>query len=258
MSADNSSKNRSTHPPFPEPGSLIKDRYFCLGRLGKGTFCAIHKCVDLSYTHRAKLMAESSGDTTTKNEESSKNNKQRIVAAKVELANFVDSGVIDGEASVLKFLDASLPSGMVPTFVDYVRQPPSPSLNDDVTTTTTPTPEGNEEKGGGSLQDGGLSAIIMEYLPGEDMHLLRDRHCQSLLEKASSSSAAAGDNNIDAPSAIAGEKAPRRLAVEDAVYLVADVMLPLLKAMHEVGMVHRDVKPSVSFIYKYAHIFIIV
>ena len=134
---------------------------------------------------------------------------------------------------------------MVPTFVDYVRQPPSPSLNDDVaTTTTTPTPEsGSEEKkGGGTLQDGGLSAIIMEYLPGEDMHLLRDRHCQSLLEKASA------DNNIipTTPSAVAGEKAPRRLAVEDAVYLVADVMLPLLKAMHEVGMVHRDVKPSVS------------
>ena len=33
--------NRSTHPPFPEPGSIIKDRYFCLGRLGKGTFCAV-------------------------------------------------------------------------------------------------------------------------------------------------------------------------------------------------------------------------
>ena len=74
----------------------------------------------------------------------------------------------------------------------------------------------------------------MEYLPGEDMHLLRDRHCQIIKETEKA------ENN--------GEKIPRRVSVEDAVYLVADVMLPLLKAMHEVGMVHRDVKPSVSLL----------
>ena len=148
--------------------------------------------------------------------------KQRIVAAKVELANFVDSGVIDGEASVLKFLDASLPVGMVPTFVDYVRQPAA-----SIAATATAATAGTAEKGS---TDGGLSAIVMECLPGEDMHLLRDRHCQSLVEKADG----------------VAEKAQRRLSVEDAVYLVADVMLPLLKAMHQVGMVHRDVKPSVS------------
>ncbi|KAL7535927.1 hypothetical protein ACHAXR_010875 [Thalassiosira sp. AJA248-18] len=218
--------NRSAHPPFPEPGSVIgpDGRYFCIGRLGKGTFCAIHKCVDLSYSHT--LMADGDADDDAGKKHANK--RQRIVAAKVELANFVDSGVIDGEASVLKFLDASLPTGMVPTFVDYVRQPPAPpniAAPAGAATTTT-------EKG---TADGGLSAIIMECLPGEDMHLLRDRHCQAIAEKGD-----AGGNNAP-PSR---EKAPRRLSVEDAVYLVADVMLPLLKAMHEVGMVHRDVKPS--------------
>ena len=43
-----------------------------------------------------------------------------------------------------------------------------------------------------------------------------------------------------------GEGILHRLSLEDSVYLVVDVMLPLLKATHEVEMVHRDVKPSVS------------
>ncbi len=137
---------------------------------------------------------------------------------------------------MLRFLDASLPTGMVPTFVDYVRQPgniASQSNNNssvDLSTaaasaqaTTASAPQAPEA--------GGISAIIMEYLPGEDMHLLRDRHCQIIKETEKAD----------------GEKIPRRVSVEDAVYLVADVMLPLLKAMHEVGMVHRDVKPSVSY-----------
>ena len=124
---------------------------------------------------------------------------------------------------------------MVPTFVDYVRQAP-PSTDIETTEGDNKTAESSskQESKGGS--DGGLSAIIMEYLPGEDMHLLRDRHCQSLVDRGDDKDAGLGP----------GEKAPRRLSIEDAVYLVADVMLPLLKAMHEVGMVHRDVKPSVS------------
>eukprot|EP00536_Pseudo-nitzschia_multiseries_P002533 jgi/Psemu1/183719/e_gw1.34.40.1 len=36
----------------------------------------------------------------------------------------------------------------------------------------------------------------------------------------------------------------RRIAVNDAVYLTAYVMLPLLRKMHSVGIIHRDVKPS--------------
>lgn len=199
---------KTTHPPFPEIGSTISSKYFCLGRLGKGTFCSIHKCIDLSFAHRP------SGENT--NEEKS-GEKQRIVAAKAELATFLDSGVIDGEAAVLKFLHVALPPGSVPTFVDYVR--PSPQ-----------SPSG----AGGSSSGEGVSAIIMEYLPGEDMHLLRDRHCSALESKDKS----------DKPGST-----PRRVSVEDAIYLVADVMLPLLKRMHSVGIVHRDVKPSVSHIY---------
>ena len=242
------SPHRSTHPPFPEPGSVVgpDDAYFCLGRLGKGTFCAIHKCIDLSFAHSHSLKT--------------RKRKNRIVAAKVELANFVDSGVIDGEASVLRFLDSALPSGMVPTFVDYVRHhgtsslvdttnnniaiaPPPPimsssSLAGMVATPMTPgVPSLGGGGGGGGTSDGGLSAIIMECLPGEDMHLLRDRHCQEAL---------GGADGSGTTLSLLGGRIPRRLSVEDAVYLVADVMLPLLKAMHDVGIVHRDVKPSVS------------
>lgn len=230
------SPHRSTHPTFPEPGSVVgpDDAYFCLGRLGKGTFCAIHKCVDMSFAH-------------------SHQKRNRIVAAKVELANFIDSGVIDGEASVLRFLDSALSIGMVPTFVDYVRHQGTSLANDNnvvvvppvmssssLAGMATPMTPGVPSSGGGTT-DGGLSAIIMECLPGEDMHLLRDRHCQ---ETAAEAAALGGDGNGTTLSV--GGRVPRRLSVEDAVYLVVDVMLPLLKAMHEVGIVHRDVKPSVS------------
>ena len=220
----------SSRPPFPEAGSSIGPygRFFCLGRLGKGTFCSIHKCVDLASSHaleddrdRGAIIAggkPGGGDGGLDDDDSSMEEgeivpPQRIVAAKAELADFVDSGVIDGEASVLRFLDAALPGGMVPLYVDHVRE--------------TGGTGGGEGDGIGSSGAGRVtSAIIMEYLPGEDMHLLRDRHCAALAED--------------------GEKSNRRVSVEDAVYLATDVMLPLLKAMHEVGMVHRDVKPSVS------------
>ena len=232
--------NSSLTPPFPDAGSTIgpDNQYFCLGRLGKGTFCSIHKCVDLSYSHF--------GGGATAADAKKSPPKQRVVAAKAELASFLDSGVIDGEASVLRFLDVSLPTGMVPTYVDYVRQPSlSPQSNNtsgvdllasvaaaSTPATATSAPQVAEARG--------ISAkiLLMEYLPGEDMHLLRDRHCQVIKETEKA------ENN--------GEKIPRRVSVEDAVYLVADVMLPLLKAMHEVGIVHRDVKPSVSC---YCHIF---
>ena len=115
----------------------------------------------------------------------------------------------------------ALPPGSVPTFVDYVR--PSPSSVPVNSNTAT----GGSD--GGAAAAVGVSAIIMEYLPGEDMHLLRDRHCMSLENEKSENNRGGGGGT------------PRRVSVEDAVYLVADVMLPLLKGMHGVGIVHRSV-----------------
>lgn len=212
-------KSTTTRPPFPEIGSTVSSRYFCLGRLGKGTFCSIHKCIDLSHAHNNNRTPTIDNNDETTLCIADDETRERIVAAKAELATFLDSGVIDGEASVLKFLHVALSPGSVPTFVDYVRPPPSsvPVVN------TT----GNGVDGAAAV---GVSAIIMEYLPGEDMHLLRDRHCMSLENEKSANARGAS-----------GGGTPRRVSVEDAVYLVADVMLPLLKGMHGVGIVHRSV-----------------
>mmetsp|Transcript_17487 Transcript_17487/g.33374 ORF Transcript_17487/g.33374 Transcript_17487/m.33374 type:complete len:852 (-) Transcript_17487:68-2623(-) len=237
--------SRSAHAPFPEAGSVIgpDGRYFCLGKLGKGTFCSIHKCVDLSYSHTIGQDLHLRQQQNGEGPESGRR-RQRIVAAKAELANFVDSGVIDGEAAVLKFLDFSLPPGMVPTYVDYVRQPATSTESASLLATGGSAAnllgmgEASNVEKASNVANGGISAIIMEYLPGEDMHLLRDRHCQSI---AATAKAIGGGTSAGGSSS---SSIPRRVSVEDAVYLVADVMLPLLKAMHEVGMVHRDVKPS--------------
>ena len=95
-------------------------------------------------------------------------------------------GVLEGEATILRHL-ATHCAGAVPDYLDYVKE------------------------------DGNICAIIMEFLTGEDMHMLRDK---------------------------ASANQDRRLHVNDAVYLTADVMLPLLKKMHDCGVIHRDVKPS--------------
>ena len=64
------SRYRSARPPFPEPGSSLgnDDNYFCLGRLGKGTFCSIHKCVDLSHSHSPSRSRKGDNDNGKRNE----------------------------------------------------------------------------------------------------------------------------------------------------------------------------------------------
>ena len=194
-------------PPFPEPGSTVgrDGRYICLGRLGAGTFCEISRCIDLSYFH-------SSTSTTPSNtspagagrSEKTKNPNLRIVAAKVELTDFKNSGVLDGEATILKHLSNNMPPHFIPTFLDYIK-----------------TSNNNVQKE--------VSTIIMEYLAGEDMNKLRDRNAQYLAAERRDM------HNL---------QIYRRLSIRDSVYLCKDVFLPLLQSMHDSGAIHRDVKPS--------------
>lgn len=202
-SASNSNSNNSrvqygapipveTAGTFPQAGSILGP-YFCLGTLGKGTFSSIHHCINLDYGHRSDTDIDTDIVSSNKNGKKNANNsgKCRMAAAKVELSTFVNSGVLLGEALVLHFLDEALPRGTVPVYL-------------------------------GHYTAGEAAAIVMEYLPGEDMHQLRE------------------NRNSLSPTG----RAPRRLTIDDAVYLTADVMLPLLEQMHKVGIVHRDVKPS--------------
>ena len=290
-------------PPFPEPGStlgavLVDDggpldmaelaaastnevgRYFTLGRLGRGTFCSIHKCVNLGYHHTQAPLGDDNGDGKSEGDSSKKTNEnQRIVAAKVELSSFANSGVLDGEAGVLRHLARSMPSETIPAYFGYVKDldeaaaaaaaasadgalgtdsnaaaaaAVSAVAGSPVPPTGAATPRGGAPGGpGGGLVNpspGLTSAIIMEYLPGEDMHRLRDRHCNvqsaSALARAKRIAQKLQKKDKDASITLPGPNATRRLCPEDAVYLTADVVLPLIKAMHAVGCIHRDVKPS--------------
>lgn len=166
---------------FPNAGSQLGP-YFFFQTIGKGTFSSIHKCVNLDYFH-------SQQDGIVR--------QPRVAVAKIELANFVQSGVLEAEATVLDYLSNTLPAGSVPKYMGHFRS-------------VVPDPSGGKDKV--------YAAIVMEYLHGQDMHVLRERVMM-------------GSHS-------------RRMAVPDAVFLTADVMLPLLKQMHMAGIVHRDVKPS--------------
>jgi len=189
----------------------------------------------------------------TTNEASVEKSKKalRLVAAKVEIGEFKNSGVLGGEASILHFLDDVLPSHTVPTYMGHYVSTNRDSNNKNVT-----------------------SAIVMEYLTGQDMHKIREwstRMQQKLQQEQEEQrqqqqneedpqfspqhdfNSNSNDNNrtdIERNSSSGSTRffsAPRprrRIAVNDAVYLTAHVMLPLLRKMHSVGIIHRDVKPS--------------
>lgn len=209
---------------FPNAGSVLGP-YFCLGQLGKGTFSSIHKCINMQYYHHDPFhntnnntknnnkasplpldADESSSKGTTAATSSS---RRRIAAAKVELGSFQQSGVLEAEATVLDFLHRHVPSGTVPVYMGHFRS----------------------EK---------FAAILMEYLPGEDMHQLRER----VMAQQQQQQQVHQQQSLQPHSAVEEKSPTRRLSTADAVYFTADVMLPLLQRMHQVGVVHRDVKPS--------------
>jgi hypothetical protein len=256
---NNGSKDGSPPPPpqygasidtttdgnFPNIGATLGP-YFCLGRLGKGTFCSIHKCVNLHYFHnrdglRRKRRIEGpavpppstlpSTSSTVDSERSTTaaapagegqggpsssllpatatRNPRRLAAAKVEIGEFKNSGVLGGEAAILHFLDSVLPPHTVPVYMGHYRCSGGSSSSSTRNVT---------------------SAIVMEYLSGQDMHVIRDWAARQQQQQQKSAAAANAS----------GSK-PRRLSVQDAVTLTAGVMLPLLQRMHDVGIVHRDV-----------------
>mmetsp|Transcript_16683 Transcript_16683/g.38510 ORF Transcript_16683/g.38510 Transcript_16683/m.38510 type:complete len:346 (+) Transcript_16683:194-1231(+) len=225
---------------FPAVGSCLGP-YFSVGRLGFGTFCSIHKCISLDYNHR-----KTKNKRLENGEESNKN--LRLVAAKVEIGEFKNSGVLMGEASILHFLDDVLPPQTVPVYMGHY-------TNRDSTTRNV------------------TSAIVMEYLTGHDMHKIREwstrfqqklhqqnqEQKQQLLEEQEDkpqfsppqfSNEYNSNDNDDNPtesginSHFSASRSRRRIAINDAVYLTAHVILPLLRKMHSVGIIHRDVKPS--------------
>jgi len=230
---------------FPAVGSSLGP-YFSVGRLGSGTFCSIHRCINLNYNHRK------SSNMSNPRERGNKKSKKalRLVAAKVEIGDFKNSGVLGGEASILHFLDDVLPPQTVPTYMGHYVSKSRDSNNKNV-----------------------ASAIVMEYLKGQDMHKIREwstRFQQKLKKQKeeqrqkiqkdeeepqfspqpysndyNSNSNDNGRTNVDTFGGRLSEQRPRRrIAVNDAVYLTAHVMLPLLRKMHSVGIIHRDVKPS--------------
>eukprot|EP00559_Dactyliosolen_fragilissimus_P000486 CAMPEP_0184862070 /NCGR_PEP_ID=MMETSP0580-20130426/6606_1 /TAXON_ID=1118495 /ORGANISM="Dactyliosolen fragilissimus" /LENGTH=711 /DNA_ID=CAMNT_0027359793 /DNA_START=453 /DNA_END=2588 /DNA_ORIENTATION=+ len=145
-----------------------------------------------------------------------------------------------------------MPSEYVPRFVDYVKTQKDEILGSNLSNRSNHNTSEFGGTGGGdtnTLTNGGMtetkackgtntnksiSVLLMEYLPGEDMHHLRDRHCQLVASRA-----IRRDKDQQFP-----PHHHRRVAIHDAVYLCSDIMLQLLKHMHNAGMIHRDVKPS--------------
>ena len=100
-----------TSGAFPALGSTLGP-YFSVGKLGKGTFCSIHKCINLHYHHDSKDDSPFASKSKP---------KVRLAAAKVEIGEFRNSGVLGGEAAMLQFLDSCLPPLTVPIYMGHFR-----------------------------------------------------------------------------------------------------------------------------------------
>ena len=205
---------------FPSIGSMLGP-YFCLGRLGKGTFSTIHKCINMQYFHNTNDMNDDNRKPSSSSASSSSavlsRQQARVAAAKVELGEFSQSGILDSEAAVLDFLHRSLPSGTVPIYMGHYR---------------TSVVSSDDERY--------AQALFMEYLPGPDMHQLREK----VMAKTKQQVLYQQQQQQQSKTPPTHQYATRRIATADAVFLTANVLLPLLQRLHGVGVVHRDVKPS--------------
>jgi hypothetical protein len=128
---------------FPAVGSTLGP-FFSAGNLGKGTFCSIHKCINMHYFHRRQK------STMTTN----KSSMPRLAAAKVEIGEFVNSGILGGEASMLNFLHEVLPDHTVPVYMGHYQAVNDATLEEDR----------RQTKGNISNNKNITSAIVMEYL----------------------------------------------------------------------------------------------
>lgn len=190
---------------FPSPGSILGP-YFCVGRLGKGTFASINQCINLAYYHRVRPSSTEASDLP-KLPKCAQENPRRLAAAKVEVDNF---NVLGNEASVLEYLAEAMPKGTVPMYMGHLRSyvADTSGNNDEASSVSKP-----------------VEVLFMEYLPGRDMGQIREWWTRQIQQPQS-----------------ADRK--RRLSVKDAVFLCSNVLLPLLRSMHDIGIVHRDVKAS--------------
>jgi len=226
---------------FPAIGSTLGP-YFSIGRLGKGTFCSIHKCINMRY-HHTKIDDDNNNGKNENWNEAHRSKTHRLAAAKVEIGDFKNSGVLGGEASILNFLDEALPPHTVPSYMGHYVSTDRDKNNNNVT-----------------------SAIFMAYLSGQDMHVIRDwatrqqpktqqQQRKEILQQQPQFSPQYHSNekkntneritpNVISTNNFSSARPRRRISTNDAVYLTADVMLPLLRKMHYVGIIHRDVKPS--------------
>uniref|UniRef100_A0A6U5K9E4 Casein kinase I n=1 Tax=Corethron hystrix TaxID=216773 RepID=A0A6U5K9E4_9STRA len=130
---------------------------------------------------------------------------------------YAGGNMLETEAHVLRHMGIHHPEH-VPRFIKYIDAVPCR------------TAYGSE---------GRCRALVMELLDSdgagtvEDMHTLRERAAVEQQQRKGTDAAFSGAHGR-----------MHAMHISDAVWLVADNILPRLRAMHYLGMVHRDVKPS--------------